>query len=56
MDNILVDVDKKIVKIIDFGFGIIIKPDKHLQVFCGTPNYMAPELISKKPYFGISVL
>ena len=30
MENILVDLDKKIVKIIDFGFGIIVRPDKHL--------------------------
>jgi MAP/microtubule affinity-regulating kinase len=34
------------VKIIDFGFAVITEGSK-MSVFCGTPNYMAPELLLK---------
>ncbi|CAI2359722.1 unnamed protein product [Moneuplotes crassus] len=51
LDNILLDF-KKNIKIIDFGFSINCKPSNKLKVFCGTPCYMAPEIISKKPYHG----
>jgi serine/threonine protein kinase len=26
--------------------------DKKLSIFCGTPTYMAPEIVSKKEYHG----
>ena len=51
MENILID-DNKNVKIIDFGFSIISEPDKKLNIFCGTPSYMAPEIVSKINYKG----
>ena len=41
-----------LIKIIDFGFGVY-SPDSRLQCsFCGTPNYMAPEIVLKKKYIG----
>ncbi|EGR30893.1 protein kinase domain protein [Ichthyophthirius multifiliis] len=49
LENILMD-DTKNIKIIDFGFAT--SSLKKLNVFCGTPNYMAPEIIAKKEYFG----
>lgn len=39
------------IKIIDFGFSVICSPQK-LKVFCGTPSYMAPELVKKHDYEG----
>ncbi|CAI2361148.1 unnamed protein product [Moneuplotes crassus] len=51
LDNVLLDY-KRNVKLIDFGFSINCKPTNKLKVFCGTPCYMAPEIISKKPYHG----
>ena len=41
------------IKIIDFGFSIQIPNDKKLKVFCGTPSYMSPEIVSKMEYNGI---
>jgi len=51
LENILLDEDKNI-KIIDFGFSVIVTPKTKLKVFCGTPSYMAPEIIAKKEYYG----
>ena len=51
LENIILD-DKLNVKIIDFGFSIIIPKNKKLNVFCGTPSYMAPEILSKEFYSG----
>jgi len=51
LENLLLD-SKNNVKIIDFGFSIENPKDKTLNVFCGTPSYMAPELVTKKNYYG----
>ena len=51
LENILMTKDYEI-KIIDFGFGMY-NPENKLQTFyCGTPNYMPPEITFKKPYNG----
>ena len=51
LENILMTKDYEI-KIIDFGFGMY-NPENKLQTFyCGTPNYMSPEIAFKKPYIG----
>lgn len=51
LENILLDSNNNI-KIIDFGFSIIIGEDKKLKIFCGTPSYMSPEIVSKTEYVG----
>jgi len=49
LENILIN-RKLEIKIIDFGFGIY-EPKKILNTFfCGTPNYMSPEIVLKRPY------
>lgn len=50
MDNLIYFEETKTLKIIDFGFALVAK--EPLKVFCGTPSYMSPEIVSKKEYFG----
>lgn len=51
MENIQINKSNQ-VKLIDFGFSINTAPDEKLTVFCGTPSYMAPEIVSKRPHYG----
>lgn len=51
LENILLD-QSNTIKIIDFGFSILMQKDRLLNVFCGTPSYMSPELATKKDYQG----
>lgn len=46
LENILIYQQRK-VKLIDFGFSIVTQPSVKLSMFCGTPSYMAPEIINK---------
>ena len=58
LENILIDLNNRI-KICDFGIGVILKSeDELLYDQCGTPMYMAPEIIlssKKKGYKGFPV-
>jgi MAP/microtubule affinity-regulating kinase len=51
LENILLTKEYEI-KIIDFGFGMLNPENKIQYFFCGTPNYMPPEIIEKKGYIG----
>jgi serine/threonine protein kinase len=44
LDNILYDDHTNTLKLIDFGFAAICSGQK-LKIFCGTPSYMAPEIV-----------
>lgn len=53
-ENLLVD-DKGSIKITDFGLANIqapTDPAKLLSTVCGTPNYVAPEVLKEKGYKG----
>ncbi|EGR28347.1 protein kinase domain protein [Ichthyophthirius multifiliis] len=54
LENLLLDDDLNI-KIIDFGFAVCSPHDRKLNSFCGTPSYMAPEIIKKVEYSGQKV-
>jgi len=44
--------EENVIKIIDFGFSVTMPKNKKLNIFCGTPSYMAPEIVRRKPYYG----
>jgi serine/threonine protein kinase len=58
IDNILLEGENELphtpirVKLIDFGFSTIVTPNEHkkIRVFCGTPSYMAPEIVLKSDF------
>jgi serine/threonine protein kinase len=45
LENVLLDANNN-VKLIDFGFSIAVPSSTKLKIFCGTPSYMAPEIVS----------
>lgn len=49
LENILINMDDRQIKVIDFGFAVETKVDRH-ESYCGTPHYMDPDIVSKVPY------
>ena len=49
LDNILLD-GKGNVKIADFGVSRQIQPDQIMREQCGTPAYIAPEILRNRGY------
>lgn len=49
LTNVLVD-NHGGIKLIDFGFAD--STSRILRAYCGTPSYMAPELMAKREYWG----
>ncbi|KAK7294832.1 hypothetical protein RJT34_17729 [Clitoria ternatea] len=57
LDNLLIDEDGN-VKVSDFGLSAVkgqIRPDGLLHTVCGTPTYVAPEILAKRGYDGAKV-
>ncbi|RDX97307.1 CBL-interacting serine/threonine-protein kinase 11, partial [Mucuna pruriens] len=57
LDNLLVDENTNL-KVSDFGLGALrsqIRHDGMLHTVCGTPAYVAPEILARKGYNGASV-
>ena len=54
LDNILID-ENNICKICDFGVSRKMRPNELVNEQCGTPAYLAPEIISDKGYKNFSV-
>ena len=51
LDNILIDLNNNI-KICDFGVGKQYKKNEKLNDQCGTPAYIAPEILQNNGYYG----
>eukprot|EP01065_Artemidia_motanka_P026753 TRINITY_DN31_c0_g1_i4.p1 TRINITY_DN31_c0_g1~~TRINITY_DN31_c0_g1_i4.p1 ORF type:complete len:444 (+),score=147.90 TRINITY_DN31_c0_g1_i4:84-1415(+) len=52
-ENLLLDAEGHL-KIADFGFSRLLNNQQLLQTVCGTPNYMAPEVLKERGYNGIT--
>ena len=55
LDNILLDSNYSTIKICDFGISKILCPGEVISDQCGTPAYLAPEIIKNEGYQGFSV-
>mmetsp|Transcript_9579 Transcript_9579/g.18677 ORF Transcript_9579/g.18677 Transcript_9579/m.18677 type:complete len:476 (+) Transcript_9579:1355-2782(+) len=55
LDNILLDGNYSTIKICDFGVSRILKRGQVCFDKCGTPAYIAPEIIAEQGYEGYSV-
>ena len=53
-ENILLDKNKKNIKVIDFGLSNYCPGKNLLHSSCGSPCYASPEMLSGKPYQGIT--
>ncbi|XP_028764651.1 CBL-interacting serine/threonine-protein kinase 14-like [Neltuma alba] len=57
LDNLLIDENMDL-KVSDFGLSALkdhVRPDGLLHTVCGTPAYVAPEMLAKKGYEGAKV-
>lgn len=43
-ENILLSENKE-VKMVDFWFSNLMKDGKYLKTYCGSPNYVVPDLV-----------
>jgi serine/threonine protein kinase len=55
LENILIDPGCLKVKICDFGVSRVVEPDEVIFDQCGTPAYIAPEVIRNQGYSGFSL-
>lgn len=48
LENVLIFGERA--KLGDFGFATFIEPGEILSEICGTPGYVAPEILNREPY------
>ena len=49
-ENLLLDRDRKIIKLVDFGLGRFYESGINIETACGSPCYAPPEMLSKLKY------
>jgi serine/threonine protein kinase len=54
LENLVLDSNHNL-KLVDFGFATAFFPGEKLKVFCGSPDYAAPELVGMTEYEGPKV-
>ena len=51
LENVMVTEQGR-VHLIDFGFSVQCDKNDKMVISCGTPAFMAPEVVKKQPYSG----
>ncbi len=54
LENIVMDSNHNL-KLVDFGFACSFYTGQKMDVFCGSPDYAAPELVGNESYTGPEV-
>lgn len=54
LSNLLLSLDGSRLKLADFGLATTLTGPEELHTICGTPNYIAPEIVGQQPY-GLAV-
>ena len=49
-ENLLLDKNKKTIKLVDFGLGRFYNLNSKIDTACGSPCYAPPEMLSKLKY------
>lgn len=55
LDNVLIGESYAAVKLCDFGVSRVVTPGQKISEQCGTPAYIAPEIIADRGYEGFPV-
>ena len=55
LDNVLLYRGTREVRLADFGLGEFVQKGQKLKLLCGTPAYVAPEIVENKPSLGTAV-
>ena len=53
LENIMVD-STGYIKIIDYGLAKMLTTDELATSYCGTPEYLAPEILERKRQYGFA--
>ena len=53
-ENILLNKEQTQIKVIDFGLSNYCQKNEFLESSCGSPCYASPEMLSGKPYKGVT--
>lgn len=51
-ENVMINEQRRSLKIVDFGMSVQTSESSLLTSFCGSPNYASPEQVSRQPYDG----
>lgn len=52
LENVLLDLSLQTIKLCDFGISRIVEPGTVMNEQCGTPAYLAPEILYEEGYTG----
>jgi MAP/microtubule affinity-regulating kinase len=49
-ENVFIDPVTHQIKLIDFGLSVVVSKGELVKLYCGSPMYMAPEVLNRDPH------